>query len=434
MKKHLLLIILAFSVPLGLLGQINVGEKIKEKTKQRVEQRTDEAIDKGLDKTEEGLGKMVKKGKGKGEEGEEAEQEVNEPQDGEQEEEGEVKADQESSTPKDSIKPALVGTTQYDFVPGDQILLFEDFSQDQIAEFPALWTTNGSGEVKTLNIAQGKWFHMNGADAVYCFMNSIAFPKNFIIEFDIIPDKDFEEFQFTIYQGADDKEMNDDLYPGVSGLHIQIKNTGWDAKGYKEESDWMLAESRKNPVLEQEVNHVIIWVQNRRLRIYHQGAKVLDSPTIIFNGVQFSRIRFSGWDMVGNPYISNFKITTASPDMRHKLLTEGKIVTYGITFDSGKDVVKPESHATIKEIADVMKENPTLKIRVTGHTDSDGNDNLNLDLSKRRAANVKKYLVAQFGIDETRIETDGKGESQPVAANDTAQNKAKNRRVEIEKI
>lgn len=66
---------------------------------------------------------------------------------------------------------------------------FEDFSQDAIGDFPALWTTNGAGEVKTVNIAPGKWFHMNGDDAVYCYTKEINFPDNFIVEFDIIPEK-----------------------------------------------------------------------------------------------------------------------------------------------------------------------------------------------------------------------------------------------------
>jgi outer membrane protein OmpA-like peptidoglycan-associated protein len=96
-----------------------------------------------------------------------------------------------------------------------------------------------------------------------------------------------------------------------------------------------------------------------------------------------------------------------------------------------KDVVKPESYGTLKNIADVLNENPDVKIRIIGHTDADGNDASNLDLSKRRAASVKNELVKTFGIDAARIETDGKGEAQPVASNDTPANKALNRRVEF---
>lgn len=69
-----------------------------------------------------------------------------------------------------------------------------------------------------------------------------------------------------------------------------------------------------------------------------------------------------------------------------------------------------------------------------GHTDSDGDDKSNLDLSKRRAASVKNVLVKDFGVDASRIETDGKGEGAPVAKNDSAVNKALNRRVEFIKL
>jgi outer membrane protein OmpA-like peptidoglycan-associated protein len=120
--------------------------------------------------------------------------------------------------------------------------------------------------------------------------------------------------------------------------------------------------------------------------------------------------------------------------MRSKLLTEGKIVSYGIYFDSGKDVVKPESYGSLKEIAAVLNENPDVKIQIVGHTDSDGDDAMNLDLSKRRAANVKNSLVKDFGISADRIQTDGKGESVPLMPNTSTENKAKNRRVEFIKL
>ncbi len=120
--------------------------------------------------------------------------------------------------------------------------------------------------------------------------------------------------------------------------------------------------------------------------------------------------------------------------MRSKLLTEGKLISYGIYFDVNKDVVKPESYPSIKEIAAILKDNPTVKIKIVGHTDSDGDDKSNLDLSKRRAASVKNALVKDFGVDAARIETDGKGESEPVAKNDSGVNKALNRRVEFIKL
>jgi outer membrane protein OmpA-like peptidoglycan-associated protein len=85
-------------------------------------------------------------------------------------------------------------------------------------------------------------------------------------------------------------------------------------------------------------------------------------------------------------------------------------------------------------MATVLKENADLKVKIVGHTDADGNDASNLELSKQRAAAVKAELAKEFGIDETRMETDGKGESEPIDKNDTAAGKANNRRVEFIKL
>ncbi|MGB8316528.1 MAG: OmpA family protein, partial [Ignavibacteriaceae bacterium] len=73
-------------------------------------------------------------------------------------------------------------------------------------------------------------------------------------------------------------------------------------------------------------------------------------------------------------------------------------------------------------------------VRIVGHTDSDGDDKTNLDLSKKRAASVKSSLAYEFGIDESRMETDGKGEAEPVSDNNSPEGKANNRRVEFIKI
>ena len=132
--------------------------------------------------------------------------------------------------------------------------------------------------------------------------------------------------------------------------------------------------------------------------------------------------------------VTNIRIAVGAPDTRNKLLTEGKLVTYGIYFDVNKDVVKPESYGTLKDIAAVLNENPAVKVKIVGFTDSDGNDAANLDLSKRRAAAVKAELAKSFNVDGSRIETDGMGEGQPVAPNDSPSNKALNRRVEFLKM
>ena len=326
----------------------------------------------------------------------------------------------------------------YDFVPGDKVILFDDFSQDAVGDFPALWTANAAGEINTLNIAPGKWLNLNSTDGNYFILKSIDFPKNFIIEFDIVPKKTGGRIAagLILYGEEKPKEMDNGPHPGNSGIIISIEKERWNTMGYKtSENTAITGSSSVNPVEAEKVNHVIIWVQNRRFRIYHKQAKVLDMPTNVFDGTKFNRLcfRLSRGASCGS-YISNIRITDASPDMRSKLLTDGKLVTYGIYFDVNKDVVKPESYGTLKGIADILKENADVKVKIVGHTDSDGADAANMDLSKRRGASVKDALVKDFGIDASRLESDGMGETQPIAPNDTPGNKALNRRVELIKI
>ncbi len=158
---------------------------------------------------------------------------------------------------------------------------------------------------------------------------------------------------------------------------------------------------------------------------------MFDLPKAFPSGcVKPDRIRFED----GAAMVTNIRIAVGAPDMRNKLITEGKLVTYGIYFDVNKDVVKPESYGTLKEIAAILNEIPDVKVKIVGHTDSDGADAANLDLSKRRAASVKNELVKSFGVNGDRLESDGLGETQPVAPNDTPANKALNRRVEFIKL
>jgi outer membrane protein OmpA-like peptidoglycan-associated protein len=81
------------------------------------------------------------------------------------------------------------------------------------------------------------------------------------------------------------------------------------------------------------------------------------------------------------------------PDTRHKLIEEGKFSTTGILFDFQSAVIKPESYGVIKDITNVLKENPTVKVKVVGHTSSDGDLNANMELSKQRAAAVKEMMI-----------------------------------------
>jgi outer membrane protein OmpA-like peptidoglycan-associated protein len=437
MKKLYFVFFLILAIGFTQTTQAQFLDKLKKKTEEKIksegEKRVDTKIDEGVEK---GYDEVEKQVEGSGDDQIQNEDANKNDQQNQNEQKIDNIKTSDNNEPQED--PKFSSSTQYDFVPGDRVILFDDFSQDAVGDFPALWTTNAPGEINTINIAPGNWFNLNSTDGNYFLLKDIEFPKNFIIEFDIVPKKTGGRIAAGLLLYGEDKykEMDNDPHPGLGGVMLSIERENWNTWGYKKgESDMITGKSTVKPVVAEKMNHVIVWVQGRRLRVYHEGAKVLDMPTNIYDGVKLNRLcfRLSRGASSGS-YISNLRITDAAPDMRNKLLTEGKLVSYGIYFDVNKDVVKSESYGTIKEIAAVLNENPTVKIKIVGHTDSDGDDKSNLDLSKRRSASVKNVLVKDFGIDAARIETDGKGESEPVAKNDSGINKALNRRVEFIKL
>jgi outer membrane protein OmpA-like peptidoglycan-associated protein len=328
--------------------------------------------------------------------------------------------------------------SKYDFIPGEKVIFYDDFTNTDIGDFPGSWNTTASGEVVTTNLFPGNWFKMNGEGGVV-LEDGLNLPDNFTVEYDVIgypveDDNTYFEFGFYMYSSQNPKDIDEG--GAVPGLNGGIKLTfGYRAtySAYNEEGYTLNGEKEDATMEAGKKYRISVWVQKTRLRVYLDQVKVFDLPKVFEPGLKINMMRFELWES-GNPMITNFRVAAGLPDMRNKLLTEGKLVSYGIYFDVNKDVVKPESYGTLKGIADVLKENPDLRIKIVGHTDSDGTDAANLDLSKRRGASVKNELVKTFGIDASRLESDGSGESQPVAANDSPVNKALNRRVEFLKL
>ncbi len=114
------------------------------------------------------------------------------------------------------------------------------------------------------------------------------------------------------------------------------------------------------------------------------------------------------------------------------LVKEGMAITLrGIYFDVNKTTIKPESRPALEDAAKILKENPSIRVEIQGHTDSQGSDEYNLKLSDGRAWAVVNFLVQNLGIEQGRLTAKGYGESRPVADNSTAEGRALNRRVEF---
>lgn len=329
--------------------------------------------------------------------------------------------------------------SKYDFIPGAQIITFDDFMQDAVGDFPGGWDTNASGEIVTIAGRPGHWLQFSQGGI---FLPSVpaVLPDNFTFEFDVLSSTPFANgtrLAVAIVELSNIKQPA--AWQGANNRYtFAVHPTGISS-----------SERRKEGVGEPEVTtpgapfastngmaHVAIWRNKERVRVYMNDQKVWDVPKAMSATGQFNSIIFyipyAGPDYLY--YISNVRLAVGAPDTRNQLLTQGKWVTHGILFDVNSDRIRGESYGTLKDIAGVLTENPAVRVKIVGHTDSDGEDAANMDLSRRRAAAVKSALTTEFGIDAARMETDGRGESQPAAGNDTPAGKANNRRVEFLKI
>ena len=342
----------------------------------------------------------------------------------------------ESTAPK---PPAtLQSYSKFDFIPGAKVIFYDDFRETAVGDFPPAWNTNASGEVVTTNLYPGNWFKMTNTGCIV-LDEAIKLPDNYTVEYDVIPfpveeGHNYFQFGFYLYSAVDPKDMNEGgAVPGLNGGIKIILGTGCGYSAYNDEG-YTLSGDKESAVMEEgKKYHLSFWVQKTRLRVYLDETKIFDLPKVFKPDFKCNMMRFELWDS-GYPMITNFRIAAGLPDTRNKLLSEGKLVTYGIYFDVNSDKVKPESAGTLKDIAAVLNEVPDVKVQIVGHTDADVDDAKNLDLSKRRAASVKAELAKNFGVNADRLVTDGMGETKPVAPNDTPVNKALNRRVEFVKL
>ncbi len=434
MKKIITLIIIVIGLNyLNTNAQIDIKGKLKNKTNNKANNETDKTIDNGLNKATDGVKNLFKKKKS--DEKSEEKKEV--------ESKKEIKTEPENKPEANSKQvkteqPSLKSYSKYDFIPGEQIIYYDDFSYVNLGDFPDKWNTNSSAEAITLNNYPGKWLSLKGGGTFY--PESVTkFSENFTLEFDMISSySKFPNCLEVYFIHTIPGQGMDGAVSGKGGFALKMNSNDINIRQWKQEKYDNINQYERIPMTNQngKLIKLSIWVQKQRVRLYYEGNKIFDIPKMMPTELILDRLRFDVdcREPEANIYVSNIRLAEAAPDMRSKLITEGKLVTHGIYFDSGSDVIKAESYGTLKGIANTLNENPAVKVRIIGHTDSDGGDVMNLELSKKRAASVKNALTTEFAIEASRMETDGKGMSVPVSPNTTNEGKANNRRVEFIKL
>jgi OOP family OmpA-OmpF porin len=311
---------------------------------------------------------------------------------------------------------------RYDFVPGDKVLVFDDFSDTDVGEYPAKWTIKGGGgnslevvQVGDRRFLKSRYSPKDQGWAQTWLRYEIKgdMPKNFTIEYDMDLGGP-TGFMFSKWGGYGGQAVKIHASDGT-----QVKSS--NANG-------------KLPV-KTGVQHVAIAVSGTQVKVYVAGERVLSDPDGVVRPITRLGIEFEGpYQAEGDhQMITNVRIAEGGKPAKQMLAGEGRIVTHGILFDTGSDVIKPESAPTLRAILALLNEDPGLRFAIEGHTDDQGGPKVNGPLSEKRAEAMKAWLVKQ-GIDAGRLTSKGLGQSKPIDSNDTAEGRANNRRVEFVKV
>jgi OOP family OmpA-OmpF porin len=310
-----------------------------------------------------------------------------------------------------AMKPGQAAWANYDFKPGDQILFFDDFTKDEVGDFPRRMEFS-SGALELVEWEGGRWLRANQDSKFYVPLPDVR-PERFTMEFDYyIPNG-----WVWIYFGDEQRTRLD--IGGLGGANLSNSAANVNA-------------AFSEPAGKAKIRRARLMVDGKYAKVYLDDKRVLNVPNA--NLERSNKILFFTDGDAENPSLfGNFRLAAGGKKLYDAIAATGRVATQGIYFDSGSDRVRPESSPTLKEIAQMLTEHPDLTITIEGHTDNVGSASSNQQLSERRAAAVKQTLVSAYNIDEARLKSAGFGDKKPVAKNDTPEGRQQNRRVELVK-
>jgi ribosomal 50S subunit-recycling heat shock protein len=310
--------------------------------------------------------------------------------------------------------------SNYDFIPGDNIIFEDNFSTALDGEFPPTWKlVAGQGVINKIDkepvfiVTEGSYGKVAPRIKTKNYLSN-----SFTVECDYYSKND--EYGLSIFfvdqDGENSKAIMFDMYGNVGTEYFPEAGTL----------------NANHPDWEKYITgiwrHVAIAYKDGQMKCYVDQYRVLVIPDC---GFIPKEIMFGG--LAPNRF-KNVKIANGGGmNMLDQIYKDGKFITHGILFDVNKSTIKPSSMGVLNQVVTMMKDHKDLKLSIEGHTDSDGNDAANQNLSEQRAESVKKALVS-FGIDATRLQTKGWGETKPIDVNTTPEGKANNRRVEFIKL
>ena len=325
-----------------------------------------------------------------------------------------------------TVRPGEGAWANWDFVPGDTVLFMDDFSKDNIGDFPRRWELiEGNFEIVEW---QGARYIRVTSNGVVAIPLPRSLPERFTVEFAV--SVGHGNARASLATGPIDGAVGRTQGERFDGTRV---DWGWGRAGVRPTAK--LGPEVLTPVDQKQyaerVVPVRVMADGNYMKVYWDDRRVANVPNAIFprsDKLYLSMV----WTSLKNPgMIGPMRIAGGGLDLYDQLARDGRVATQGILFATGSDRLRPESTPVLKEIVAMLEEHSDLTLRIEGHTDDVGDEASNQELSERRAAAVKAWLVESGQIAEGRLVTAGLGESKPAMAGTTPEARAQNRRVEL---
>ena len=339
-------------------------------------------------------------------------------------------------------KQAQVGYAKTDFVPGDEIFFDDPVENEKVGEFPLHWDFLSGEECEIITLNGEQVIKLSGWYGTIAPLMKEAdyLPEEFTIEFDvwspatggssnndhidlILSSEENSEIVVVVLNPAFNETPLEGSQADV--IYNFLSPSGDPREGLAKGE--VLA-----PLIQPDAwLHVAASFNKRAFKYYVNGVRMVNLPNVM-RPTRMALRSVSNCDEKDRFYLKDIRMAKGAVPLYDRLMSEGKIVTYAITFETGKADLKPEAMIEINRIAKLMQENPGLEFEVQGHCDATGSDRVNDPLSQKRAEAIVAALVEQ-GIAQTRLTPVGKGSHEPIASNGTDEGRARNRRVEFVK-
>ena len=312
----------------------------------------------------------------------------------------------------EALRPGEGAWANYDFKPGERVLYMDDFTGDEVGDFPkrmefkegALEIVDWQG-TRYLRASQDSKFYVNLPELL---------SERFTMEFD-----------YSIASGGE-------VWISFGDPNKRVEFGGDGTASVYNQDTKIMANGRIADTERGKLRRGRVLADGKYVKVYLDDTRVLNVPNADV-GRANQILFYTDADVKAPSLFGNFRIAAGGKKLYDALAAKGRVATQGIYFDTGSERIRPESTPTLKEIGAMLTDHPELELTIEGHTDNVGSAESNQALSEKRAAAVRQFLIDSYQVDGARLRAKGLGQTRPAGSNDTPEGRQNNRRVELVK-